>query len=180
MDYDIRNVHIEDAPGLAKTQVDSYKTAYEGLLPPAYLANFTYAEQEQDWADILRAGTTDMLLVAVSQEKQVVGYVLTRAQPDIFPDYDAEIIALHVQKPFQKHGIGKALFRTAAKRLMDAGCKSTMLWTLKRNPTRQWYEKLGGIFLAEKSDEIDDWTISEMAYGWKDITSLLAILQVLR
>jgi ribosomal protein S18 acetylase RimI-like enzyme len=109
-------------------------------------------------------------------EENVLGYVLARAQPDIFPGYDAEIIALHVQKPFQKQGIGKALFRTAAKRLMDASCKSTMLWTLKRNPTRHWYEKLGGIFLAEKSDEIDGWIVNEVAYGWNDITSLLAIL----
>jgi hypothetical protein len=34
------------------------------------------------------------------------------------------------------------------------------------NPVRAWYEKLGGKPLGEKSFEIDDWLIVEVAYGW--------------
>ena len=47
-----------------------------------------------------------------------------------------------------------------------------MLWTLKGNPVRQWYERLDGKVLGEKSYQIDDWDIVEIAYGWETIATL--------
>ena len=169
----IRNAILDDCFGIAKTQVDSYRTAYAGLFPTAYLEHFTYAEEEQDWSQILTANTEDIILVAISEEKQVVGYVLARAKPDIFPGYDSEIVALHVRQPFQGKGIGRQLLGHAIKNLIGRDCKSVMLWTLKNNRARQWYEKLNGKLVGEKNYKVDDWVISEVAYGWEEITALL-------
>jgi len=171
--YHIRNAILEDCPGIAKTQVDSYRTAYAGLFPTQYLEHFTYAEEEQDWIHMLTSNTEDIILVAIAQEKQVVGYILASAKPDIFPGYDSEIVALHVRQSFQGKGIGKALLSYAIKDLKARDCKSVMLWTLKNNKVRQWYEKLNGKFLGEKNYEVDDWVISEVAYGWEEISTLL-------
>jgi hypothetical protein len=49
-----------------------------------------------------------------------------------------------------------------------------MLWTLQGNPVRQWYQRLGGQVLGEKSFQIDDWEIVEVAYGWETIKMLLS------
>ena len=170
--FQIRSAILEDCPGIAKTQVDSYRTAYVGLLPAAYLEHFTYPEQEQDWVEILSSNMQAILLVALSEEKQVAGYILASAKPDIFPGYDSEIIALHVQPPFQRKGIGRALISNATESLIARGCKSVMLWTLKGNKTHQWYEKLNGKWLAEKSDQIDGSAFTEIAYGWEEISAL--------
>jgi ribosomal protein S18 acetylase RimI-like enzyme len=169
----ILHATLRDCLGIAETQVDSYRTAYAGLFPASYLEHFKYAEQEQDWIDLLASGTEDILLVALSEEEHVVGYVLTRAQPDIYPGYDAEIIALHVRQPFQGRGIGKALLQKAVEHLIARDCRSVMLWTLKDNRVRRWYERLNGTLLGEKSYQIEDWIIREVAYGWEDITVLL-------
>ena len=48
-----------------------------------------------------------------------------------------------------------------------------MLWALQGNPVRQWYERLGGKVLGEKSYPVGDWEIVEIAYGWETITALL-------
>jgi hypothetical protein len=48
-----------------------------------------------------------------------------------------------------------------------------MLWTLKGNRMRRWYERLNGTLLGEKSYQIEDRIIREVAYGWEDITVLL-------
>lgn len=171
--YQIRNAILEDSLGIAKTQVDSYRRAYAGLFPVPYLEHFTYAEQEQDWIEILTSNTDDILLVAISPEKEVIGYILARAKPDIFPGYDSEIVALHVRQPFQGKGIGKALLSQAIKNLIARDCKSVMLWTLKNNKIRQWYEKLNGKLVGEKIYEVADWVIIEVAYGWEEISKLL-------
>jgi len=152
--------------------MDSYRTAYAAFFPKAYVEHFTYEEQEQDWIDLLKSETDDILLVATSTEKQVIGYVLARARPDIFPGYDSEVIALHVRKSFQRQGVGLALLQGAVEKLEEQGCKSVMLWTLKGNPVRKWYESLQGKFIGEKSYHVDDWTIDEVAYGWEKISAL--------
>jgi L-amino acid N-acyltransferase YncA len=101
----IRKALAEDCPGIAQVQVDSYRTAYVGLFPEPYLAQLTYEEQAQDWQAWLETNADDLLLVALSADNQVIGYVLARAQPDIYPGYDAEILALHVKLPYQGSGI---------------------------------------------------------------------------
>jgi len=174
----IRNASLRDCPGIARTQVDSYRSAYAGLFPQSYLEHFTYEEQEQDWIELLTCGGNDILLVAISPEEQVAGYVLARTKPDIFPGFNSEIVALHVRNPFGGQGTGKALLRNGIERLKVRDCKSVMLWTLKNNPVRVWYEKLGGRLLGEKNYEVEAWVINELAYGWDDISMLEERLQL--
>jgi ribosomal protein S18 acetylase RimI-like enzyme len=169
---EIRQATVKDGRGLAQVQVDSYRTAYTGLFPEPYLDRFSYEEQEQDWLDLLTGGMDDILLVAVSAEDRVIGYVLARAAPDLFPGYDAEILALHVRQSLQRKGIGKALLRRAVQELEARGCASVMLWTLKGNPVRRWYERLGGKVIGEKSHQVDNWDIVEIAYGWEKLSAL--------
>lgn len=169
--YTIRKATIQDSRAIAEVQVDSYRTAYAAFFPQAYVEHFTYEEQEQDWIDLLTSETDDILLVATSAETQVIGYVLARVKTDIFPGYDSEVIALHVRKSFQRQGIGLALLKEAVEKLEERGCKSVMLWTLKGNPIRKWYESLQGKIIGEKSYQVDDWTIDEVAYGWEKTTA---------
>ena len=169
----IRHARPVDCPGIARVQVDSYRTAYAGLFPESYLTQFTYEEQTQDWEVWLATHPEDLLLVAMSPEGQVIGYLLARAQPDIHPGYDAEILAMHVKLAHQRKGIGKALLRAAVEGLEERGCRSVMLWTLKGNPARAWYERLGGKVLGEKRFQVDGWDIVEFAYGWETLSTLL-------
>jgi ribosomal protein S18 acetylase RimI-like enzyme len=169
----IREALPADSPGIARVQVDSYRTAYAGLFRESYLAQFTHGEQTQDWEVWPATHPEDLLLVAMSPEDQVIGYLLARAQPDIHPGYDAEILAMHVKLAHQRKGIGKALLRAAVEGLAERGCRSVMLWSLKGNPARKWYERLGGKVLGEKRFQVDDWELVEFAYGWETLSTLL-------
>lgn len=169
----IRSAILEDCLGIAHVQVDSYRAAYAGLFPAPYLEHFTYADEEQDWIQLLTSGAQDILLVAMSPDQEVVGYVLAKVKANIFPGYDAEIVAIHVKQSYQGKGIGELLLRNAIRTLFARDCRSVMLWTLKNNPIRQWYEKLNGELVGEKNYEVDDWIITEVAYGWKDLSALL-------
>ncbi len=169
----IREALPEDSPGIARVQVDSYRIAYAGLFPDSYLAQFTYEDQTQDWETWQSTHPEDLLLVAVSPEVRVVGYLLARAQPDIHPGYDSEILAMHVRQPDQDRGIGSELLKAALVELDGRGCRSVMLWTLKGNPVRLWYERLDGKVLGEKRFQVDGWDIVEVAYGWEIVSMLL-------
>jgi ribosomal protein S18 acetylase RimI-like enzyme len=123
----IRKVRMQDCASIARVQVDSYRTAYAGILPQEYLAHFSYTEQEQDWRDLLSSEQRDILSVAETGAGEIVGYALGRpGQSDIVP-YDGELAALHVRRPYQRQGIGRRLVAAIAKQLGRRGCSSLML-----------------------------------------------------
>ena len=115
----IRPALPSNSPALAKIQVDSYRTAYRGIFPDSYIAQFSYEEQAQDWRNLFDSNPEDILLVAESTDGQIIGYLLARAQPDIHPGYDSEIVALHVLKSHQRQGTGRLLLKKAVELLQQ-------------------------------------------------------------
>jgi ribosomal protein S18 acetylase RimI-like enzyme len=170
-----REAQVQDSAALARVQVDSYRTAYAGIFPQAYLDHFTYQEQTQDWRDLLSAGLEDVLYVAETDASEVVGYALGWPGLGDIPPYDSELVALHVRPAYQGQGIGRRLIAATAGQLQRRGCTSLMLWVLDKNPARALYEWLGSQRIGEK-----DWggnaefgmDVKEVAYGWPDIEQL--------
>lgn len=171
----IRKAQLEDSAALARVQVDSYCTAYAGILPDDYLAHFTYEEQEQDWRDLLAAGISDSLLVAEAKEGEVIGYTLGRPGPTDIAPFQGELVALHVRRGHQRQGVGRALVAALVDCFTAHGCGSLMLWVLAENaPARRFYERLGGQLIGSRTIELGegDITPTEVAYGWPEIGSL--------
>ena len=166
----IRKAKIEDSAGLAKVQVDSYRTAYADILPQAYLDHFTYEEQEQDWRDWISSKADDVLYVAEAATGEIVGYALARSGPSEISPYESELMALHVSRSYQRQGLGRQLVATIAEQLKQRGSRSLMLWVLEENHSRGFYERLGGQFLNER--KMSSSGKPEVAYGWPVIESL--------
>lgn len=170
----IREARSADSSGIARVQVDSYRTAYAGILPPPYLAHFTYEEQTQDWRDLLADADHDPLIVAENDAGDIVGYALGRTADDVV-GYACELVALHVRRDHQRQGVGRQLIGAMAERLRAAGCNSLMLWVLADNQNaRTVYEQLGGQLVGEKRFQIEefDFDVREVAYGWRDSAAL--------
>jgi len=165
----IREATIEDSAGIARVQVDSYRTAYAGIFSHVYLEQFSCEEQEQDWRDWIRSRPDDLLYVAELGTGEIVGYTLARPGSSRVPPYDSELVALHVRGAHQRQGLGRGLVAAIAQRLAQQGSWSMMLWVLEANQARGFDERLGGQLL-------DEMQISggqpEVAYGWLAIEDL--------
>jgi hypothetical protein len=57
---------------------------------------------------------------------------------------------------------------------MDIGCKSAFLWVLRDNPSRWFYQRLGGRPVAETYTTIAGEKICQTAFVWDPIQQLLA------
>jgi GNAT superfamily N-acetyltransferase len=167
----VRAAHQTDARAIAQVQVDSYLDAYKTLLPEAYLANFTYEEQERDWLDWGTTHPEDILLVAEDADG-IIGYSLSRMVTDE-PGW-GEVAALHISPRHKRSGAGKALFIESAYRLEQKRCRSLLIWTLEGNPSRGFYEHLGGTLsgLREWVIEELDFNKKEVCYRWVDISRI--------
>jgi GNAT superfamily N-acetyltransferase len=166
---EIRQARIEDGAGLARVQVDSYRSACAGIFPRSYLEAFTYEEQQGDWRDLLASRGDEILYVAESDSGEIVGYALGRPGPCEIQPYDGELVAWHVRRPYQGQGVGRRLVAGVAEQLKREGCRSLMPWVLAANPTRAFYERMGGRPLDAR--QISHGAV-EVAYGWPEMERL--------
>jgi hypothetical protein len=70
--------------------------------------------------------------------------------------------------------VGRRLMRAAGSHLVDIGCKSAFLWVLRDNPSRWFYQRLGGRPVAEQTIQIAGQTVAQTAFVWDPIAQLLA------
>ena len=64
--------------------------------------------------------------------------------------------------------------RTLVHRLVQDGRTALLLWVLAANPARQFYDRLGGRPLYEKTVTMGGVPLMEVAYGWREAHILLA------
>jgi hypothetical protein len=46
------------------------------------------------------------------------------------------------------------------------------LWAFEDNPSRKFYERLGGKVIDKKVSKVGDIQLNELLYGWKDINDI--------
>jgi len=170
----IRQARIEDAPGIAKVHVDSWRTTYAGIVPDDYLANLSYQRRTNLWDDILRdAERKSIVYVAENEQQEIVGFVGGGPDREENPPYEAELYTIYILQAYQGQGIGRRLVRVFAEQLLRAGMKSMLLWVFAQNPSRHFYEALGGRYVKSAQFEIGGATLEEEAYGWEDVSVLV-------
>lgn len=173
----LRPATPEDGPAIARVQIQAWRETYAGLVPDEFLARMVGEERReraaQGWA---RAAADPRQVLLVAEEAgEVVGFVAggpARALPEDGPEYGGELYALYLLRACQGRGSGRALVRELARRLSDLGQPDLMLWVLRENPTRGFYEHLGGVVVGEKRETVPGGELVEVAYGWPDIRAL--------
>jgi len=170
----IRKATPNDAEAIARVHVDSCRETYSDLVPAEVLAWMTdYESRLKMWNHVL-AGENFSSLVALDEAEKIVGFVNGgKANTESPEGYDAEVYTLYMLRCQHGKGLGRKLMAAVASNLHEKGFKALCLWVLPSNPSRLFYEQLGGKVLLDKSFEMAGATLSERAYGWPDIRSLM-------
>jgi ribosomal protein S18 acetylase RimI-like enzyme len=180
----IRRARATDARAIGAVQVAAWRSAYPGILPDAYLAGMSAARQaaHYDAAIHSRSGcvfvaTASGVDVPEGTAPQIVGFVT--AGPARWRDHsgqvfaDGEVETLYVLDDWRERGLGRRLLRAAASSLADAGCRSVFLWVLRDNPSRWFYQRLGGRKTAETIIRVGGAAVVQTAFVWDPIERLL-------
>ena len=168
----VRAARPADAAAIARVQVDTWRTQYRGLVPDAFLAGLSYEQGTQRWAQRL-ADPHSAQFVYVAEDGEVVGFASGGPGRDADPEYAGELYAIYILAARQGRGIGRRLVQAVAERLAQAGIHSMLVWVLAANPSRRFYEALGGQAVRQRPIEFGGLTHDEVGYGWTDTTILL-------
>jgi GNAT superfamily N-acetyltransferase len=176
MAFIIRQAECTDTDAITRVHIDSWQTAYRGQLPDDYLDSLAYDPRYRYWSNLLCAAERDQFVyVAVDEDNgRVIGFASGGKERSNDKDYSGELYAIYILEPFQGQGLGRMLTRRVAADLQRNNHNSMLIWVLTTNPSRQFYEKLGGQAVRTQLITIGERSYEETGYGWADINVLLA------
>lgn len=167
----IRQARLADAPAIADIHVETWRNTYAGVLPDAYIANLSVKERLRFWRVILARNDHGMTIVAEDAQAGVIGFGNAGpARPEGMPadsDWDGEVYTLYLMPDWHGQGLGRLLLEGLFDELRSAKCLNIMLWVLEANPTRFFYEAMGGRLVARRREPFAGAMLDELAYGWR-------------
>ena len=165
----IRPARPDDAAGIAAVHVAAWQAAYAGILPEAYLAGMSRTRQAAYYLARIAAGPG----VFVAADPHVVGFA-TAGRPRTRGLGDGEVETLYVLDDWRDQGVGRGLLHAAAAHLQATGCTSLFLWVLRDNPSRWFYQRMGGRAAMESAVQVAGIAVPQVAFVWDPITTLLS------
>ena len=179
----IRRAKPTDAVPIAAVHVAAWRSTYPGILPDAYLSRLSVPRQAGHYERAIRAGIGVHVATASGIDlgpdggpPRVVGFATcgpARAPAVAEMLGQGEIETLYVLDDWRDRGIGRRLMRAAAGHLVAIGCASAYLWVLRDNPSRWFYNRLGGRPAAESVVEVGGQAVPQTAYVWSPLDKLV-------
>ena len=167
----IRQAVDSDARGIARVHVDSWRSTYAGILPAEHLAALDYDRREANWRPLL-ADRRQNVFVAEDQRGRIIGFVSGGPERNDDAAYPGELYAIYLLESCKGLGLGRRLVAALVEWFLSRGWQSMLLWVLEDNPSRGFYEALGGVRIKRETVAIGGSELVEIAYGWNDIAPL--------
>lgn len=166
----IRRATASDARSIARVHVETWRTAYAGILPDRVMVGLRVDDKAAYWRHLLaRLGRRETALVASAPSIGIVGFASGGPSDGGTMPYEGEVHTLYVLPDWQERGIGRALLFNCLGSLHARGMKSAFLWVLAQNPSRFFYEAMGGRHVGEREESLWGAVVHETAYAWTDL-----------
>ena len=177
--YTVRKATPSDARSIAGIYADSWRNTYAGLMPDELLIGLDTDDRERhSWRHVLtRQSDNHLAFVAESNGLGVIGFSSGGLARDRQIEYDGEVYTLYVLDEHHGCGLGKRLFTTIAAQLVETYGSSMIVWVLRGNPARFFYEALGGKLVAHRYSTLGGGPIEEIGFAWEDVRALIALGQ---
>ena len=173
----VRRGRADDAASIARVHVDSWRSTYAGMLPEDMPLKLSSADHEARlWRHVLgRFRRRHYVYVAEHETDGVIGFISGGPARESGLDPEAEIYALYLLDEYQDEGIGRALFLRLATHLNREYGPSLVVWVLSENPSRYFYEAMGGRRIGRRTERMGSVEVQETAYGWADMAELVIV-----
>ncbi|EHQ89603.1 GNAT family N-acetyltransferase [Desulfosporosinus youngiae] len=137
---EIRKATLHDVKQISRIHALSWKSAYKGIVPQAYLDEL----KEDFWVPAFEAWLKDNVLTAqlIFEKSGAIGCVAYgKSRDKSLPNW-GEIVSIYLLPDYFGKGYGNKLLASALSDLKQAGYPDIYLWVLKENQrARHFYEK---------------------------------------
>jgi L-amino acid N-acyltransferase YncA len=163
----VRDALLEDAAVIAEVHLASWKTTYPGIIDQGYIDELRVEDGAARWVTRLTEKTA--IILVAEDESGVFGFAAGGGIVHPVDGYEGELAAIYLLASHQRKGAGAALTRRMASELRRQGFRNMVVWVLRENPACGFYQRMGGVQVAEQPIEIGGQTLPEVAFGWPDL-----------
>ena len=161
----LREMTAADVPAVAALHVATFNETHT-------VANNgpSYALREQQWRSAFENHDGTWFGVVIEGENcELIGFAKGCPHDGGVPGYSGELNKIYLLRRYHRRGLGRRLLVEVARRFLERGVESMLLFGDARSPTNRFYEAMGAErILAAKSGEFHG------SYGWRDLRALLA------
>ena len=139
----IRRATIDDAAALARLHIDSWRSAYRGLVPDSHLDNLDYDRRAERFRESLAGQLEETHLV--EQDGDMLGFLTLGAcrDEDLDQETSGEIWGIYLAPEHWRKGVGGQLCRYGERILESRAYRIATLWVLAGNDqARRFYEAM--------------------------------------
>ena len=169
MIYSIKEIEKNDIYDYMFVNTYAWNETYRGIVADEFLdkiknelkQNVERLEKEFDRTKIDEPDYKRFLLYV---DEEPVGVVaICNSREEKYPN-SGELCSLYLLNKAKKKGYGKILFEKAKQELKNMGFNDMIIYCLKDNPTKTFYEHLGGELVFEKVKNIGGKDLIENVY----------------
>ena len=154
-----RDATAADIPALAELHVTTWNATYNTTNGP------TIATRTWQWNQVFaKEDRRDFVLVLADRRGRLIGF--TWGKPDD-GEFEGQLSKIYLRWEYHGLGLGRRMMEETARRFLDRGIHSFILFAELSNPTLGFYDRMGGERL------LDDRGRFGGAYGWRDVRTLI-------
>lgn len=168
----IRKAELEDASGIAKVHVDSWRTTYKDIMPSGLLDNLSYEKRTVLWENNL-AEKVNYVIVAETDTGNIVGFGTASKRETNTVDRSGDLTSIYLLEEYQGQGIGKRLLKELFLHFKTLDCKKIFVEVLEENRTRFFYEYYGAELVKTVRLKYDGKVLNELIYEWANLDEVL-------
>lgn len=162
----VRPATAEDADAIGRVQVETWRAAYQGLMPDEAIAQFDVEARRRMWREGLgRAPRAGSATFVAELEGEVVGFASVGAARDIDDLSTGELYAIYLHPTCWDRGIGRALLERAEESMRSSAFTQAILWVLEGNERgERFYRAAGWEPDGRKLDTFQGAEVAELRY----------------
>jgi GNAT superfamily N-acetyltransferase len=154
-----RDAVAADIPALTELHVTTWNATYNTTRGP------TIATRTGQWNDVFgKENRRDFVLVAEDLNGRLIGFTWGKPNEG---EFEGLLSKIYLRWEYHGLGIGRRMMAETARRFLDRGIHSCILFAELSNPTLGFYDRMGG------ERQIDDRGQFGGAYGWRDVSTLV-------
>ena len=168
----IRQAKAEDAAGIAKVHVDSWRSTYKDIMPAEFLRSLSYGNRTDLWKNNI-AVKEDYVVVAVTDEGTILGFGTASKRATNTVEKSGDLTSIYLLEEYKGQGIGKMLLKELFLHFKQLDYERIFVEVLEANETKYFYEYYGAELIKTVDIKIEGNILKELIYEWRNIDAVL-------
>jgi ribosomal protein S18 acetylase RimI-like enzyme len=154
-----RDAVAADIPALAELHVTTWNATYNTKRGP------TIATRTWQWNQVFaKENRRDFVLVLEDRAGRLIGFTWGRPHEG---EFEGELSKIYLRWEYHGLGLGRRMMAETARRFVERGIHSFILFAELSNPTLGFYDRMGGERLLDDRGQFGG------SYGWRDVRTLI-------